>query len=118
MRRKAMKLSEKQYKFTFMVHQLIAYAYEQGYTLTCGELYRTEEQQAIYLKTGRSKTMNSKHLQRLAVDFNLFQDGVLLQTKEDFKLLGEYWKSLDPLNRWGGEDFGDFIDAPHFEYNG
>jgi hypothetical protein len=115
-----MKLSEKQRIFTRNIASLIAYAYSNGYELTFGEAQRTNEQQLIYVQTGRSKTMNSMHLNRLAVDFNVFINGQWNQNWNDIKPLGDYWEALNPKNRWGGDwnknDIKDgFIDSPHFE---
>jgi hypothetical protein len=46
------------------------------------------------------------------VDFNLFVAGVYMTNSGAYKPIGEYWKSLNPLNRWGG----DFTkpDGNHF----
>lgn len=110
-----MKLSEKQRYFTLMVADLIHWANDNGMGLTFGEVYRTKEQQEIYLKTGKSKTVNSKHLERLAVDFNVFIHDEYRTDKASYESLGEYWKSLDSNNKWGG-DWG--WDANHFEYGG
>lgn len=123
-------LSEKQAVFTYNISLLIQFAFKNGYTLTFGEVYRTLEQQTIYFNTGRSKTMNSRHLQRLAVDFNIFKLGVLqfqnpvTRQKEiqDALVLGEYWISLNTDNVWGGDWDRDhntldetFKDPYHFE---
>ena len=59
-----MSLSQEQAAFLLDACKLITYATEQGFVVTGGELARTPEQQAIYFKTGRSKTMNSIHLKR------------------------------------------------------
>lgn len=96
--------------------KLIQYASEQGWTVTGGELYRTPEQQEIYLKTGRSKTMASNHLKRCAIDLNFFKDGKLVWDKTQLAPLGAYWESLHPKNRWGG-NFKSLVDVPHFERN-
>lgn len=104
-------LVKEQAAFLLDVCKLIQYATEQGYTVTGGELYRTVEQQAIYVKDGRSKTMNSKHLQRLAIDLNFFKDGKLTYQTED---VGRYWESLSPKNS-SGIFWKRFKDAPHFE---
>ena len=127
-----MKLSEHQQIFTNHIARLIIFANTQGFELTFGEAYRTEDQQELYFygKTvreedgeleiisgvKRTKTMNSNHLKRLAVDFNFFIYGKLTYKIEDIEVLGEFWEALDPLNRWGG-NFKDFYDAPHFERN-
>jgi hypothetical protein len=98
------------------VCRLIAYAHEQGFTVTGGELYRTAEQQAIYLKEGKSKTSKSQHLNRCAIDLNFFKviDGkaTMIEGKENLSALGDYWISLDKKNqcgiKWGW-------DTNHFE---
>ena len=93
--------------------KLVQYATEQGWTVTGGELYRTPEQQQIYVKTGRSQTMNSLHIERLAVDLNFFKDGKLVWDKAAIAPLGAFWESLHPLNSWGGNG-RKLVDVPHF----
>lgn len=111
-----MSLSREQAAFLLDVCKLINYATEQGWMITGGELYRTPEQQEIYLKTGRSKTMASNHLKRCAVDLNFFKDGQLIWDKNQIAPLGAYWESLNEKNRWGG-NFKSLVDVPHFERN-
>ena len=108
-----MSLVTEQAAFLLDMCKLIQFATEQGFTLTAGELYRTPEQQEIYMKTGRSSTMNSMHLLRLAVDFNIFKDGKLVGNKATLAPLGAYWESLNPLNSWGGNG-KKLVDTPHF----
>lgn len=104
---------EEQADFLQDVALLIQKAREMGFLVTGGELYRTPEQQEIYLKTGRSKTMNSMHLSRRAIDFNFFKDGKLCYDKNLLAPLGKYWESLNPLNSWGGNGI-KLVDTPHF----
>lgn len=116
-----MSLSDKQWEFLQDIAKLIIRAEELGYKLTGGELYRTIEQQKIYMDSGKSKTMNSKHLRKLAIDLNFFiKDStgkwVLTFDLDKIEPLGEYWESLNPNNKWGGH-FNSFKDAPHFERN-
>lgn len=101
---------------TFLDHLclMIAHAKSLGFTVTSGELYRTPEQQQIYVQTGRSKTLKSYHLKRLAGDFNFFKDGQLVYDKEALQPIGDYWESLDQKNSWGG-NWNSFKDLPHFE---
>ena len=110
-----MSLSDKQWEFAKDVSALILYADRKGYKITLGEAYRTKEQQALYFKDGKSKTMNSNHLKRLAIDINLFIDNkpvwTLHQAWED---LGVFWESIRKENRWGGH-FQNFMDLLHFE---
>jgi hypothetical protein len=96
------------------VCKLIAYATSQGFFVTGGELFRPLEMQEIYIKTGRSKTMNSMHLKRAAIDLNFFRDGKLIYDREVLRPIGTFWESLDPKNQWGG-NWKSFKDVPHFE---
>ncbi len=113
-----MTLSEKQRLFTRLVGQLIAKAYEMGYELTLGDAYRSPEQAKINAQKG-SGIANSLHTQRLAIDLNLFIDGVYQTTSAAYKPLGDYWKSLAPDCCWGG-DFTTRADGNHFsiQHNG
>ena len=108
-----MTLGEKQRKFTRMVADLIVWAYANGYELTFAEAYRTPEQAALNAKAGKGIS-TSLHLDRLAVDFNLFKDGAYLTATDDHKPLGEYWESIG--GSWGGR----FNDGNHYslEYDG
>lgn len=124
-----MTLSQKQKIFTNNIALLIQKASSLGFSLTFGEVYRTVEQQKIYYDSGRSKTMDSRHLQRLAVDFNIFfGDSLLFLVPENYptdietaRPLGEYWESLNPDNVWGGDWNRNgildetFRDPYHFE---
>lgn len=109
-----MALVSEQAAFLQDAAKLIQHAAEQGWTVTAGELYRTQEQQDIYVKTGRSKTSNSYHLKRLAIDLNFFRDGKLIYDVAALQPIGDFWESLSPLNSWGG-NWNSFKDVPHFE---
>lgn len=94
-----MKLSEKQQLFTQMIAQLIIWAADHGMRLTFGEAYRTPEQAALNARKG-SGIRNSLHTQRLAVDFNLFINGVYQTDSAAYLPLGEFWESIG--GNWGG----------------
>ena len=111
-----MSLSDEQAAFLLDACNLIRYATEQGFKVTGGEMFRTAEQQAIYVQTGRSKTLHSNHLRRLAIDLNFFKEGQIIWDKGILAPLGAYWESLHPKNRWGG-NFKSLVDCPHFERN-
>lgn len=104
-----MTLRQKQSIFVRNVVLLLQYAHAYGYDLTFGETYRSPEEAARLAKLGVGKK-NSLHCQRLAIDLNLFKDGVYLKTTEDHRYLGEFWESLsdepDYRCHWGGR-FGD-----------
>lgn len=114
-----MTLGEKQRHFTWMVGQLIAFAYGKGYALTFSEAYRTPEQAALNARKGTGIS-NSLHTLRLAVDLNLFikrDDAWEYQTKsEAYTELGIYWESIG--GSWGGRFKNP--DGNHFslEHNG
>lgn len=109
-----MSLVAEQAAFLKDVVLLLLKAEELGFVVTGGELFRTTEQQQIYVQTGRSKTMNSNHLRRCAIDLNFFKDGKLIYDISILSPLGEYWKSLNDKNDWGGF-WKSFKDVPHFE---
>ncbi len=109
-----MKLGTKQELFTINIAKLILHAESLGYKARIREVQRTKQQQEIYIKEGKSKTRNSKHLDSLAADIYFFKNGKLLLEKEDLQELGDYWENLQQGNRWGG-GFKSFVDTPHFE---
>lgn len=109
-----MSLVTEQAAFLLDACRLIEYATDLGFVVTGGELYRTAEQQQIYVKTGRSQTMASNHLRRLAIDLNFLRNGKLVYDVEQLKPIGEFWQGLSPKNSWGGF-WKSFKDMPHFE---
>lgn len=109
-----MSLREKQSLFAINLARLIIFTYEKGFELSLGEAWRTPEQQRIYLRRGLTKTSHSRHMDRLAIDLNLFKNGKYLTATSDYQELGDYWKTLHPDNRWGG-DFTSLSDGNHFE---
>ena len=108
-----MTTSQKQRKFSLLLSQLITWAYANGYEIVLGEVFRTKEQQKLYVAEGKSETTNSMHLRCLAADINLFKNDKYLMDTPDYKPLGVYWKSLDPECVWGG-DWG--WDGGHFQF--
>lgn len=103
-----MTLREKQSKFARMVADLIIKAYELGFEITLGDAYRDPRVHGgigVRMGYGHPK---SCHKLRLAIDLNLFKDGVFLQTTKDHQELGEWWESQG--GTWGGR----FNDANHY----
>lgn len=98
--------------FSSCLARLLLWTEGNGYVVTFGEAWRTPEMVLIYVQQGKGVS-SSLHPDRLAVDLNLFcSDGTPLKTADDYRPLGEYWKSLNPLCCWGG-DFHR-VDADHF----
>jgi hypothetical protein len=96
-----MKLNKHQFKFSSMVPLLILYIYQQGYTISIGD---------VYAKSGHKR--GSNHYKKLAIDINLFKDGKYLRSTDAHAGFGFFWETLHPLNRWGGR----FKDGNHYEY--
>lgn len=110
-----MSLVDQQAAFLLDVGRLVTFATAQGFRVTGGELFRTVEQQQLHVKAGRSMTVDSPHLRRLAIDLNFIDAaGKLCYDKAKLEPIGEFWEDLHDLNRWGGH-FKSFVDVPHFE---
>ena len=105
-----MRLSEKQAIFAVNVAHLILYINGTGFTCTFGEAFRTSEQAEWNAARGIG-IKDSQHCRRLAVDLNLFKDGVYCSTSDAHKPFGEFWEAMNALNRWGGR----FNDGNHYE---
>lgn len=119
-----MSLGQEQETFAKHVVLLIGKALTLGYQVRLGEVQRPIEMQQMYVNQGRSKTMDSQHIKKLAIDLVLLKDGKVC-TREQIKPLGEWWQLLDIQNRWGGSWRGliesgksSFVDSPHFERQG
>ena len=97
-----MSLIDKQAEFAKLVPRLIDKAHELGYEVTLGDAYR--DPRCPY------GSKSSLHNSRLAIDLNLFRDGVYLQETEDHARLGAWWESQGGI--WGGR----FDDGNHYEW--
>jgi hypothetical protein len=93
-----------------------------GLEVKIQELNRDIATQRKYVEEGKSKTLNSRHLDRLAADIVLFRDGVPQFDGETYRPFGVYWESLGGI--WGGRfgvkpvDYGTKVgwDPVHFEF--
>jgi hypothetical protein len=105
-------LREKQSIFANLVANLIIQAQKFGYELTLGEVWRSPEEAARLATLGKG-IKDSLHIDRLAIDLNLFKNGVYQMETKDYELLGEWWEgqSTDTFTlAWGGR----FNDGNHF----
>lgn len=107
-----MTLGQKRREFTRHLGLLIGWLYANGYEAQIEEAKRSQAQADANAASGAG-IKNSLHIIGLAADLSIFKDGVFLQTTEDYRPAGEYWKSLHPENAWGG-DFTSRPDADHF----
>jgi len=95
-------LRQKQSRFARMTAQLINHATLLGYEITFAEAYRSPEEAA------RRGFAQSLHCKRLAIDLNLFKNGVYLTRTDQHEPLGIYWESIG--GTWGGR----FNDGNHY----
>lgn len=106
-------LNQKQVLFTKTMAEFLHWCFQNGYELIGAEWFRTPEQAALYAQQGKG-IRNSLHTKRLAFDIYRFKDGTITWNTEDYRAMGEKWKSMHPLARWGG-DFAN-RDAVHFSF--
>lgn len=103
-----MTLTERQVLHTLRIARMIAFAYDRGIQVKVQEWNRDLETQKRYVMEGVSKTLNSKHLDKLATDIYIIVDGAPTSNLEDYRVLGVFWESLG--GRWGGR----FVDRAAF----
>jgi len=96
------KLLEDQMQFAKMIPRLIDKAHELGFQVTGGDWYRDDR--CSY------GSKSSRHRSRLAIDLNLFKEGLYLRRTRDHEALGEWWESVGGI--WGGR----FDDGNHYEW--
>jgi hypothetical protein len=97
-----MNLSERQAAFTLALGKLIIHADDLGLRVKIQEVNRTIEEQRQNMAAGVSKTMDSRHLDKLAADlYILLPSGeAVLDLPDAYRPLGQFWESLG--GRWGG----------------
>lgn len=97
-----MGLQATQSRFAIEAAKLILVAESMGFEVTLGDAFRDDR--CSY------GSASSKHKRRLAIDLNLFRDGVYLIKTADHAPLGAYWQSIGGI--WGG----DWDDGNHYEW--
>ncbi len=99
-----MRIYSKRELFAHDMLMLLDECIKRGYGVTFGEFYRTKEQQELHRKAGRSKVKTSQHQKRLAGDLHLWSPMFPSEyiSDEEWKNIGEFWCTLSPKNRWGG----------------
>lgn len=105
-------LREKQSRFAMEASRLIQQAFQLGFEVTLGEAWRTPEQAQLNAQKGIGIT-NSLHIERLAIDLNLFKDGMLITDDEGHRDLGAWWISQSQDHYWGG-NFKPRPDPDHY----
>lgn len=135
-------LSVLQQRFAVCVAKLILHINDTpGYSCALGEAKRSDEQAEInsigsegrakvarliepffpglaraILNNGKASGVRlSVHQNKLAIDIDLFKDGVYQPNTESHAQFGAFWKTLDPEARWGG-DFKPRPDGNHYSF--
>ncbi len=106
-----MGLGTHQEQFAYALGQLLVWAYEHQLPVRGGEWMRTPDAAALNAKQGDGIS-TSLHIDKLAVDLNRVINGVLSNDPKDYKPLADYWKTLHPDARWGG-DFKPTVARPY-----
>lgn len=115
----------KRAQFLIDIAKLILFADGVGISLICFDFDRSPAEQERYVRTGRSWTRESRHLQWLAMDFAVVEDetGVvnfsndMTTDYEKYEKLGRFWEHMGPDYVWGAGTLpsGKRRDVYHFE---
>lgn len=77
-----------------------------GVQVVIGEVWRPQVTADYYASIGKG-SKNSLHLVKLAADLVLFRDDAICADDDPaWTAMGDTWKGLHPLNRWGGDFTG------------
>lgn len=108
-----MTLNQKQVEFSRTMAYFQVWCFENGYFFIEAESFRPRWVAEEYARRGLG-IKNSNHCLKLARDLFRFVGGLVSWEVEDYREMGEKWKSMHPLARWGG-DFAN-RDAVHFSF--
>jgi hypothetical protein len=97
-----MPLGARQELFMELLGQLLVWLYANGYKVRGGELLRDPRIAKMNDANGTGIS-NSLHIDKLAIDLNIFKNGRWLATTEEHAPVGAKWKSLHALAAWGGD---------------
>jgi hypothetical protein len=119
-----MTLGQKQRLFARLAGMLLGEVYARGYEAALNWAFRPPQIAECladhagcpncHAREGAIAVKNSVHCLKLAVDIDLFKDGVFLENTADHQPLGEWWEQQHPLCRWGGRwSDGDHYSMEH-----
>ena len=103
-------VGEAQRLFARLSVSLLQHILEVGYEFTYGDAYRDPR---VFGEVGEREGYGhpkSGHKRKIALDINLFKDGVYLDKTEHHTEIGEWWEKQHELCRWGGR----FEDGNHY----
>lgn len=124
-------LSDAQFIFSKNVAVFLHWLTVHHIKWTIGEVWRRAPTQKWLLKKGWTRVLKGQHTKKKAIDISVYvEDNLYVPLKnitENYPLIlpiGEFWQSLHPKNRWGGDWMIDeednfkengFVDIFHFE---
>ncbi len=95
-------LGQRQELFMECLSKLLVWLIANGYKIRGGELQR-DPRIAQMNNVNGTGISNSLHIDKLAIDLNLFLGGRALVDSADHAPAGAYWKTLHELCAWGGD---------------
>ncbi len=107
-------------KFLYLIAKLLSYAEKHDIEVVCFTFHRSPEQQLQEYIKGKSKIKSGgPHQKWTAMDLAIVKNGAALfdnseETFEKYRILGDYWVSLNANCIWGGT-FNFAKDIYHFE---
>lgn len=108
-----MTLNDKQVEFSRTMAYFQVWCFENGYEFIEAESFRPVWVAEEYARRGLG-IKGSVHTKKLARDLFRVKHGKISWDVEDYRDMGEKWKRMHPLARWGG-DFKN-RDAVHFSF--
>jgi len=116
----SVKLSDQQFEFGRDVVLLLLFLQRNGIKYSIGECWRRRELQKALKEKGWSNTEEGGHQDKLAIDIFMWIDGIFIgytwENRDRLLFVGNFWKSLNPLNVWGGDwCINEKPDLVHFE---
>jgi peptidoglycan L-alanyl-D-glutamate endopeptidase CwlK len=91
---------------------------ESPFDFSITEGLRTKERQKVLFDSGKSQTMNSRHITGNAIDIAVIKDGEVTWDFQHYQTVADHIKKvakdLGIEIVWGG-DWKSFRDGPHFE---
>lgn len=99
-----MTLVQQRCLFSLLISRLVIWVDETlpGYALTYDQVKRDKATAVANANAGIG-IADSLHLEGLAADMLLYIDGSYASDTEAHRVIGEHWKTLHPLCRWGGD---------------
>ena len=98
-----MTLSQRQREFARLFGEFLVWIYtNEEYAVTLGDAFRDPRLHGEFGIKQSYGAANSYHKRRLAVDLNLFINGVFQKTTKAHEKLGAKWLSMRKRNVWGG----------------